>query len=259
MSILVDTHIHLYPCYSLPQALTSCITNLHALAPDAVAVACLTERHDCFFFQKLREGSLVVDGFDVERNDDPNSLHLTTVSGQMLVLAAGRQIITKERLEVLALTADLRIPDGLPIRETIKQVIAEGAAPVLPWSPGKWFFNRGEIINAILHESDPQSVLVGDVTLRPRGWPTPHLIRTAQQLGFKTLYGSDPLPFPGEEQMLGRYATYYSNSSLDASLQSPALRHLLLTTKGAACGHRSSLQALALRLKRNSDTRKQTT
>lgn len=52
---------------------------------------------------------------------------------------AGRQIVTAEKLEVLALGTDLDIDDGRPIREVLSLVTENGGLPVIPWGAGKWW------------------------------------------------------------------------------------------------------------------------
>ncbi|MDR4506612.1 MAG: hypothetical protein MRK01_17725 [Candidatus Scalindua sp.] len=39
---------------------------------------------------------------------------------------AGRQIVTREKLEVLSIASDQNIEDGLPIEEVIKKLIDKG-------------------------------------------------------------------------------------------------------------------------------------
>jgi hypothetical protein len=79
--------------------------------------------------------------------------------------------------------------------------------PVLAWAPGKWFFKRGDAVVRLLGRYAAGKLLLGDTTLRPTIWAEPRLMRLARSRGFGILAGSDPLPVPGEELMLGRYAT----------------------------------------------------
>ena len=74
-------------------------------------------------------------------------------------------------------------------------------------SIGKWMFGRGERISAIIDESSPDAVLLGDIAGRPNGWSTPRLMRKGASQGFRTVAGSDPLPFAGEERQIAKYVT----------------------------------------------------
>ncbi len=125
----------------------------------------------------------------------------------LLYLFAGRQVITSERLEVLALTTDVDIPDGLPIEEVIERINREGAIAVLSWAPGKWFAQRGKKVARLLSDYSAQDLVLGDTTLRPWCWIEPLLMKKGVQSGFTVLAGSDPLPFAGEEEMMGRYVS----------------------------------------------------
>jgi hypothetical protein len=123
----------------------------------------------------------------------------------MLVIFPGRQIITEEGLELLALGSDARVPERLPFAEAKRQVVELGALPVLNWAPGKWFFSRGRQVQRILEEEAHDSLAICDTTLRPKLWRRPGLMCLAQTRGFPVIAGSDPLPFCGEEQLIGSY------------------------------------------------------
>ena len=77
-------------------------------------------------------------------NDEAESLTASSKSGQDLSIVAGRQIVTAENLEILALGFDAGLDDGLPIDEVILAVQAAGALCVLPWGFGKWTGKRGQ-------------------------------------------------------------------------------------------------------------------
>ncbi|MFT5241536.1 MAG: hypothetical protein ACI9X0_002519, partial [Kiritimatiellia bacterium] len=143
MQVVADTHVHLYDGYDMDMALQQLSQRLAAFANDTGHLAaCLTERKACHAFETLRDGALSLPAFEISAGDDPSVLRL---SGQhTLNLYSGFQIVTKERLEVLALVCATRIPDGQDLDETIEAVRASGGIPVLPWSPGKWSGSRGE-------------------------------------------------------------------------------------------------------------------
>ncbi|MDD4872650.1 MAG: hypothetical protein PHR77_19030 [Kiritimatiellae bacterium] len=167
----------------------------------------LTERRDCSFFKQLKEGNLPLskNNYTIEQCLEDNVILVRDVQGNSLYVFAGRQIITSERLEVLSLAADLGLPDGQNIDDVIKNVLLDGGIPVLPWSPGKWFGGRGRIVEKVLHSFSPSQLLIGDTSLRPLGWPEPSLVKYAMSHGFKVIAGSDPLPFAGEERVVGKY------------------------------------------------------
>ncbi len=205
MNIIADTHIHFYPCYDLKQSLRVLRSNMASLGPDSLHFAFLAERHDCHYFQAIKEKKLEISSSPVQVNDLGEALLLLEEGYNDLFLFAGRQIITRERLEVLALTTDQVIPDGLPVKEVIERINRTGAVAVLSWAPGKWFSKRGKIVAGLLADYSASEFLLGDTTLRPWCWLEPLLMKKGVTSGFSVVAGSDPLPFAGEEKMMGRY------------------------------------------------------
>ena len=206
--IIADTHLHFYPCYDSSRAILCLFNNLHRIGGNAVKVAFLAERHDCHFFGSIRSNptSLSASGVEVSTsiNEDCAAIHR---NGQLLYLIAGRQIVSEEGLEVLALGTDEAIPANKPVLETIEQVISVGGLPVLSWAPGKWFFDRGRIVRELIESYEPGKFLIGDTSLRPTVWGEPFLMRLARKKGFGVISGSDPLPIAGEERYMGTYGS----------------------------------------------------
>jgi hypothetical protein len=207
MKILADTHLHFYPCYDLKRALGVLRYNLAALGADSLHMAFLAERNDCHFFKEIRDKKREVSASPAQISDLGEALLLQEEGYKDLYLFAGRQVITRERLEVLALTTDVEIPDGLPVEEVIERINREGAIAVLSWAPGKWFAQRGKKVSRLLSDYSAQDLVLGDTTLRPWCWIEPLLMKKGVKSGFTVLAGSDPLPFAGEEEMMGRYVS----------------------------------------------------
>jgi len=227
-SLIADTHVHLYECYDLDRALAGLADRLRELDPDACRAGFLAERTDCDFFARLwaRAGERV-GRFWVERGPEEDVLLLAEDGKTPLYLFAGRQVVTRERIEVLALATRGPFSDGRPVRETLKEIRDAGGVPVLSWAPGKWFFGRGRVISALIEEGEPGRFLLGDTTLRPAGWPEPRLMGRAAGRGFGIVAGSDPLPFAGEERILGAYAARLSGR-FDPAAPVASVRRILL-------------------------------
>ena len=202
MNVVCDAHLHLYPCYDLAEAFQSLERNLSSLSSAETRTAFLAERRDCRFFDRLRDGGIGVEGWDIERHDDAVAV---AREGRRVWLFAGRQVVTRERLEVAAMGTDRRVPDGMPMDETLRAIRETGAVPALNWAPGKWFFGRGRVVGELLERTAPGDLLLCDSSLRPRGWGEPVLMRVAAERGFTVVAGSDPLPLAGEERNMGRY------------------------------------------------------
>jgi hypothetical protein len=170
-----------------------------------------------------------------------------------LSVIVGRQLVTRERLEVLAVGTTAPLRDGDSIEATLNAVHAVGAAAVLPWGVGKWLGGRGAIVDGILANPKWSHVFLGDNGNRLRYGPEPERFASARRAGRCVLPGSDPLPLPGEERRVGSYGF-----AVDVELDPlrPAAGLLALLQSGAtfkAFGQREGLggffgKQLALRL-----------
>jgi len=259
MLVVADTHVHLYPCHDPALFLDAACSNLaRGHAPDALRILALTERFDCHAFRDLAGGVRPLPSpWSVQPAGEAGGLTLLRDGAARLHLVAGRQIVTRERIEILALGVDAEIPDGLPAAQTLARIRDEGAIPVLSWAPGKWFFERGRLVQSLLRASDPSSLVIGDTSLRPKVWPTPRLMREAVRRGFRVVAGSDPLPFAGDERLTG---TYGVAAEFDATPEKPvtALRRLLLDASVplALHGRRGGALAVAVRLRANARSKR---
>lgn len=213
MKVLIDTHVHIYPFHRIETALAALLDNMAAKDPDAVRMACLTERDDCDAFGAMAGDAREATAGRFEgRAISPRILELMeTETGRRLYLVSGRQIVTRENIEVLGINITARIPGGLSAEETVTRVLEAGGVPVLAWAPGKWFAGRGRVVRGVLERFAPHQVALGDTSLRPRGWGTPFIMRAARAKGFRVFSGSDPLPFAGEEQRAGSLYTEISD------------------------------------------------
>ena len=202
--VVFDGHVHLYPGYDWALALRTLFENL---GTDGTRLGLLAETASCHFFREVlaNPASYRRDGVVLEPGPGPNALTVRKADAVLGLLIAGRQIVTQEHLEVLALGADVTVANGLSVQRTLDEVRQAGSVPVLSWSPGKWFFQRGQIVEHLLDSLPAGSVLLGDTALRPIGWPVPGLLRLARERGFKVIGGSDALPLRHEERWLGRY------------------------------------------------------
>ena len=250
MQIAADTHVHTYPFYDRAAQFDAAHRQLRAAAPGAeLLLLCLTERAGQAEFEALRPGAAAAPGWMVEAADAPEVRWVVHADGRRLALLAGRQLITRERLEVLALGGDLRLADGAPLDEVLARVRDGGATPVLPWGLGKWFGARGRLIRNVLDTRAPADVVFADTCLRPSWFPAPALLRTARSRGFPILYGSDPLPRPHEETFTGRWATLWEADG-DASHPAAVWRRIIRDRVPARpAGRRCSMSEAVKRLR----------
>lgn len=204
----------------------------YARKPRPVIALLLTEGQGFDSFAALREHPDFVAGAEYEAIQFNRG-------GQSVWVIAGRQIVARERVEILSLACAEKVPDGLPAKEVIRRVRAAGGVPVLAWAPGKWMFKRAELVRRLLDEFGPEDLLPGDSSLRPIGWPEPRVMKMR-----KTVAGSDPLPFSGEEAQAGRYGIRLSAdfnesqpvSSLRAALLNPQIPIELVGSRNTPWG-----------------------
>lgn len=209
-TLLIDAHVHCHRCFDPAAFLAAAACNLAAAArPEhRPATGCLlfTEMAADHVFRDLRDGRMAVPGWRLAPTAEDNSLLAIGPKGDFMVLVAGRQIVTGEGLEVLALGHDGPFADGAGLEATVAAVRAAGALPVLPWAFGKWWGRRGRALARFVEQAEPRTVFLGDNGSRLAVAPPPRPFARAAARGIWTLAGSDPLPFAAESTAVGRYA-----------------------------------------------------
>ncbi|TYB89489.1 hypothetical protein [Oceaniovalibus sp. ACAM 378] len=212
--MLIDGHVHLYPGVDRGAFLSAAAHNLATagrragLNTEPFALL-LTETPRETGFDDLTAGRDVPLGWRVELlPDDPLAIRLHGPDTQALVLVAGRQIVSAERLEVLAIGYRGAALDGQPLDDVLRTLRAEGRPAILPWGAGKWLGARGARIAALVSDGLPTGVFLGDNGGRPLGWPAPGVFAAAGLV----LPGSDPLPVFGAWRDVGRYGFHLSDA-----------------------------------------------
>lgn len=187
--LLVDGHVHVHDSYDETTFLSAAYTNLSQQG-EGLATLLLAEMQGANVFARWKAGGAP---WTVAATGEPSAI----VLGNKLLVIAGRQIVTAEKIEVLAQLTSESFEDGLPLRETIDRALALGALVVLPWGVGKWLGARGRLITQALVQ---WPVLLGDNAGRPMGWPTPAIFRD-----HVVLPGTDPLRMRSQQCAVGSY------------------------------------------------------
>ena len=236
---LIDAHVHLYSTFRLHRAFDSAARNFRfwretiGLPAETISVMLLAEAGDDEVFRQLRSGSLQgkLGRWSVHTTDDAISLCLRRADGERLLLVAGHQITSAEGVEVLGLACASKPPDRLPLLDAMEVIAEEKGMPVLPWGFGKWIGRRGRIVQQIVRSPAAATrIALGDTSYRPRTALLPQSFRTARALGIPVYPGTDPLPFQGEEDKIGRYGLVL-RASLDASRPGISVRDHLSHTR----------------------------
>ena len=192
----IDTHVHVYHCYEAEKFLAQAVRNSDASDPAAKLILCLTESSGFNFFQELKNNAstnTLVAGWSISGVPGQPAVVLNKPD-QHIIIIAGRQIITQQGLEVIALFHNLQYDDGEETQIVIDKINQDNGIAVLPWGVGKWLGKRGAIITDLLKANRPDKLAIADISARPSLWPDPEQFSLAKKSGYNCLYGTDPLP-----------------------------------------------------------------
>jgi hypothetical protein len=250
--ILLDAHVHFHAGFALDPFLDAAYDNLRrggeqlGAGDSFTAGLMLTESHGAAAFAGWRAaagnapaggaptggpagaGHLQAGGpssaWRFERTAEANSLWAAPKErpGVRLLLIAGRQLVTREDLEVLGLGLGEDLGKGLALDAAVAAVLERGAVPVIPWGFGKWWFRRGRRVAELLRSGTGGRFFLGDNAGRPRGFPPPRLFAEAARHGVFVLPGSDPLPSPRHTTNAGRCG-FALRGELDAERPAAAI------------------------------------
>lgn len=204
--IAADTHVHLHPIFDLDELLDAALNHFERAVPEAgprgLWLLCLTETAGGGDELRLseRRGSEVAWGFSPGPADA--SIRAERRDGRTIHLLPGRQIITSENLEVLALNCRMDVADRVFDLSSLVRTVAEaGGTPVVPWGFGKWTGRRGKAVRSLLDEGG--GFFLADNGNRLRGTAESGLLREGRRRGIPIMHGSDPLPLPGQARRAG--------------------------------------------------------
>lgn len=237
---LVDAHVHLYDCFDIHEFLTGASGNFRAAADGlgiggtATNVLMLTETDREHGFERLLR---IADSSQSERPaedrwsvrripDDPNALLATSAGGGAVIVIAGRQLVSAEGLEVLALGTDAAIGDGSLLAELVGAIGSHDAIPVIPWGVGKWLGRRGRVVKSFLRSATHETCFLGDILGRPPFWPRSSIFRMAAARGIGVLPGTDPLPLESDSGRAGS-CCFHIDCNLTSAPPSEALKNVL--------------------------------
>jgi hypothetical protein len=225
--LAIEAHLHLYPSYNLTQFFINLCKNLNNLVPysaksvpePVVQIALLAEPDGLNFFKNLRNNPPRVNAFgmNIEPHSEKDVLMVKHSIYGVFFIIAGRQIVTKEKLELIAIGTNIMIPDDEPILETVQHIQKLNAIPALPWGFGKWMGRRGVILKKML-ELVQKPICLIDSAMRPEWFNKSSLFKKASLLKIPVLAGSDPLPLTGQEFLAG---TYVSNAVAQFDVSKP--------------------------------------
>lgn len=208
---IADAHVHFHPCFRRDRFFDAAWENFARAVPDTAAAdghlpyLLLTEAPGADFFRRWSEEPPRAARWRVKRTEESCSLALVRSDGATMVVVAGRQVPTAERLEVLALGTTEKIETGLRFQDCLLEAKRSARVVCVPWGFGKWTSTRGRLVRDALRTAGPCDFTLGDNAGRPLGTPVPPPFRTARHRGVLVLPGSDPLPFARHESRAGSF------------------------------------------------------
>ncbi len=215
--LFVDAHVHIYDVYDLDALFDAAVKNF-ARAAKAARLAdaprehmlLLTETVNDHAFDALASGERVPRRWKVSTTAEPAVLRVSLADASLWIVA-GRQIATREDLEVLALGTTRRFADKEPIKVSLAESDESAALTALPWGFGKWWGARGGIIEGLIHSPRTRPLYIGDNGGRLSLSTRPRLFAIGERAGLKVLPGTDPLPFAGQEHRVGTFGMILEN------------------------------------------------
>lgn len=136
--LLIDGHVHVHDSYDETAFLSAAWTNLSRQG-EGLPTLLLAEMQGANVFARWKAGG---GPWTIAATGEPSAI----VLANKLLVIAGRQIVTAEKIEVLAQLTSESFEDGLPLHETIERALALGALVVLPWGGGNgWEREAGSL------------------------------------------------------------------------------------------------------------------
>jgi len=234
-SLLIDAHVHFHACFDrdafLDAALSRFGQGAKELGISGPVTGCLmlAERAEERWFLRWqrREDGVKFGAWDFDPIADPAAvIARRRADGERLLVIAGRQVRSREGLEVLGLATTEEFPDGLPFNDALARVRWSGALTVIPWGAGKWWFYRGALVERIVCRAERPGICLGDNAGRLELAGRPRLFREAEARGIPVLPGSDPLPLPEHFDRAGSYG-FLLDGGIDESQPAQSLRRAL--------------------------------
>ncbi len=214
--IFADGHVHIYSNFKEFSCLAWAMENFDKAAAkhnstariDRVLFLAESNGYDWFKQQEAfarTDPHSLLGTYERKITNESNSLIFRETSEKYLVVIAGRQIVSSEKLEVLAMGLTEALPDGLPLQQIIAEINDRNCIAVLPWGVGKWLGKRKQILASLITKVPRANVFMADNGNRPFFWPLPDFFETSRQLYSGDLAGSDPLPLKNQEKRIGSY------------------------------------------------------
>ena len=220
MILAVDCHVHLYQFSDLAGLLAAAVANSRKACRNIAGMAwpadgravlptlILAEPKGRDSFALMLELAATpennVSGWRWRLGEDGLSVFAEGEDGATVLIISGQQVVTAERLEILAIACRQDYEDGQSFTDTMC-AIGHAAFPVLPWGVGKWLGRRRRLLASFIGQSKPNDFALADTSSRPALWPEP--LFAAGNHNLTILRGTDPLPLTGQVEKTGTFGS----------------------------------------------------
>lgn len=234
--LFIDSHVHIHKSFNPNTFFQNVFNNFEKMANEHfnksqwIGVLCLTEMQGVNFFSKIcsEDNFLSAELFTINTTDERISIIVENNKKQRIVIIAGKQIISKEGIEVLALFSDDQFDEKIETSSLIKIINGKKGIPVLPWGVGKWIGNKGKVIKELL--GSKLNFYIGDNSGRLKLLPEPSLFKTAINNNHFVLHGTDALPISTQVNKTGKFG-FILDIDLDLNKPAEILKKKLLELK----------------------------
>lgn len=217
-TILIDSHVHVHDIFDDELFLNNALRNFkyyHSKMNDnslMQGMLLLTESRGEKSFEKIKGlSSKENKSISIVETRETESVKAIFPDGSLIYIISGKQIVTAENLEVLALGTVKDFEEKKPITETIIKVAESGAIPVIPWGFGKWTGKRRKIIEYLMFNKNLPEFYWGDNSGRLGFMKSPADYEKENSNKRRVLPGSDPLPFANQIEKPGSFGFYIKN------------------------------------------------
>ena len=137
-TVLVDAHVHAHGVFDAEQFFECAHANFRqarlglAVPAAGTNVLLLAESAQQDFFTRMSHDVGRKGPWKINKTSENTSLVVVGKVLATLTLVAGRQIVTREGLEVLAIGTSETLPDNLPVEDVLHAVRQCGALAIVP-------------------------------------------------------------------------------------------------------------------------------
>lgn len=211
--VIIDTHVHIHKINDITTLLESTFNNF----TDRASTFLNNEFVGVLFVYALKENDDIQSRFIIDESSkswqfkqlDRNTFN-ASLGHKKILIKTGYQVISREGIEILVLTDNIKKLYGVDADLIIESALANNEIVIIPWGVGKWLGTRGEVVNGLIKKYGPR-IFLGDNSSRPWFWKIIPQFKIARNFNTKVLNGTDPLPIHDEERIVGKFGVFCEN------------------------------------------------